>query len=47
MLQLPSTQALPHIVKGYEIEAFAEIEEVELQHAVNVAGTSAGAADSS
>jgi hypothetical protein len=28
---LPSTQTLPHITEGHEIEAFAEIEEVELQ----------------
>jgi hypothetical protein len=40
---LPSTQALPHIAEGHEIEAFDEIEEVKLQHAANVAGTSAGA----
>jgi hypothetical protein len=26
----PSTQVMPNIVEGHEIEAFAEIEEVEL-----------------
>jgi hypothetical protein len=43
---LPSTQALPHITEGHEIEAFSEIKELELQHATNVADTSAGVASS-
>jgi hypothetical protein len=42
----PSTQVLPDITEGQEIEAFAKIEEIELQHATNVVGTSAGAAGS-
>jgi hypothetical protein len=40
---LPSTQALPDIAKGQDIEAFTKIEEVELHDAVNVIGTSTGA----
>jgi hypothetical protein len=44
---LPSTQSLPHITEGQEIEAFFEIKEVDLQHAANVVGTSAGATGSS
>jgi NADH dehydrogenase/NADH:ubiquinone oxidoreductase subunit G len=40
---LPSTQALPDIAKGQDIEAFTKIKEVELQDAVNVIGTSVGA----
>jgi hypothetical protein len=38
----PSTQTLPHIDEDQEIDAFTEIEEVELQHAANIVGTSAG-----
>jgi hypothetical protein len=44
---LPSTQALPHIAEGQEIEAFTEIKEVELQHAINIVVTSVGVTDSS
>jgi hypothetical protein len=44
---LPSTQVLTQIAEGHEIEAFAKIEEVELQHATNVTSTSAGAVGSS
>jgi hypothetical protein len=40
---LPSTKTLPHIIDGHEIEAFIEIEEVEPQHAANVAGNSTSA----
>jgi hypothetical protein len=44
---LPSTQVLLDIAEGQEVEAFTEIEEVELQHTANVTGTSAKAAGSS
>jgi hypothetical protein len=40
---LPSTQTLPHIDEGQEIEAFIEIQEVELQHTTNIVGTFVGA----
>jgi hypothetical protein len=38
---------LLNIIEGQEIKAFIKIEELELQQAVNVAGTSAGATGSS
>jgi hypothetical protein len=44
---LPSTQTLPAIDEGHEIEAFIEIEEVELQQAANIVGSFAGAVSSS
>jgi hypothetical protein len=44
---LPSTQPLPHIDKGQEIDAFVEIEEGDQQHAANLTSTSAGATVSS
>jgi hypothetical protein len=42
----PSTQGLPCMDEDREAETFTTIEEVELQHATNVVGTSAGAANS-
>jgi hypothetical protein len=44
---LPSTQVLPDITEGQEVEAFTKIKEVELQHTANVTGTSARATGSS
>jgi hypothetical protein len=45
--QAPSTQVLLDIAEGHEVEAFIKIEEVELQHATNITGTSTEATNSS
>jgi hypothetical protein len=39
----PSTQSLPCINEDWEMDAFAEIEEVKIQQATNIVGTSIGA----
>jgi hypothetical protein len=44
---LTFTQVLLDNTEAQDVEAFAKIEEVELQHAVNITGTSTEAAGSS